>query len=452
MRHIDLFSGAVAGFSFAASHVWPEIEHVAFCEIDPWRRKQLNRIWPGVPVIEDVNDEEQIAAYASGKQDHERDCGIVGETTRGRQSSNSTACACHKLDLLTASPPCQPSSCAGLRLGEADPRWLWPQTLKAVEITKPRWLCFENPTGFLSIDGGMAYENVVSSLEGKGYWVESFIIPASAVGAWHRRNRVWIIANLDEGGCGERRQSGRMDRIQNEGKNGAVQAEEPDPFCPYCKGPVSWDGDFWRCNKCEWHGESEDLIAHDEVSDDRGRYGEPRSGQEPEPGKRACADSMRSGRNARSDAEPGQESRATLACDTGRETAASNTPETRQGEGKSGESGPVRDGARRQEFERRDRTTSDDHEARSENRCRMQPGIHRPEENQQEEQIVGNMRGLSEQPWDMHWLQAVEQFCSVVPGLPADDPDRARWIAAMGDSVVPQVIVKIMQAIRRADT
>jgi hypothetical protein len=65
MRHIDFFSGAISGFSFAASHVWPDCEHVAFCEIDPWRRKQLARLWPGVPIIEDINDEKQIAAYAS---------------------------------------------------------------------------------------------------------------------------------------------------------------------------------------------------------------------------------------------------------------------------------------------------------------------------------------------------------------------------------------------------
>jgi predicted DNA-binding protein YlxM (UPF0122 family) len=56
VRHIDLFSGAVSGFSFAASRVWPDCEHVALCEVDPWRRKQLNRLWPGVPIIEDIND------------------------------------------------------------------------------------------------------------------------------------------------------------------------------------------------------------------------------------------------------------------------------------------------------------------------------------------------------------------------------------------------------------
>jgi gluconate kinase len=53
--------------------------------------------------------------------------------------------------------------------------------------------------------------------------------------------------------------------------------------------------------------------------------------------------------------------------------------------------------------------------------------------------------------WDMHWLQAVESLCGMVDGLPSDDPDRSKWIAALGDSVVPQVIVKIMQAIKDAD-
>lgn len=168
-RHIDLFSGAISGFSFAASQVWPNCEHVALCEVDPWRRKQLGRLWPGVPIIEDINDEEQIAAY-----------------------TDST------IDLATLSPPCQSSSCAGRKLGTRDTRWLWPQALRAVEITKPRWCIFENPTGFLSIDKGMAYESVCADLEGKGYWVEGFIIPASAVGAWHRRDRVWIIAHVEE--------------------------------------------------------------------------------------------------------------------------------------------------------------------------------------------------------------------------------------------------------------
>lgn len=162
---IDLFSG-IGGFSLAASWVWgDELEVVFFCEQDPFCRKVLSRHWPDVPIIEDINDEQTIAD-------------ITG-----------------KIDLLTAGPPCQPASCAGLRKGKADPRFLWPQALRAVEIAQPRWVIFENPTGFLSLNGGMEYESVVYRLEGAGYWVESFIIPASAVGAWHRRDRVWIVAN-----------------------------------------------------------------------------------------------------------------------------------------------------------------------------------------------------------------------------------------------------------------
>jgi DNA (cytosine-5)-methyltransferase 1 len=193
-----------------------------------------------------------------------------------------------------------------------------------VEITQPRWAIFENPDGFLNIDGGLAYEGVCADLEGKGYWVESFIIPASAVGAWHRRNRVWIIANLS---CARRQQiaqSTHGDEAPNEGRTEKIDNELA--------------------------GEAE--ISTPDIERSQGRQHQSQRGPE--------------GRTA----------------------------------------------------------------------------------------PAGDYQGLIERPWDMHWLQAVHNFCSFLDGVSlgsSHEKDRAKWIAALGDSIVPQVVIKIMEAIKEAD-
>lgn len=102
--------------------------------------------------------------------------------------------------LLTAGVPCQPASVAGKRKGAADDRWLWPQTLAVVEDGAYEWLLFENPTGILSLNDGLEFERICAALESKGYEVQPLVIPACAVGAPHRRDRVWIIAHCDQNG------------------------------------------------------------------------------------------------------------------------------------------------------------------------------------------------------------------------------------------------------------
>jgi DNA (cytosine-5)-methyltransferase 1 len=158
MRMLDLFSG-IGGFSLAASWVWgDELEIVAFCEIDKFCQKVLRKHWPNVPIIEDVKD--------------------VKETKKS-------------INLLTAGPPCQPISIAGERRGKNDERFLWPETLSIVKKIRPNWIIFENPTGFI----GMGVDDVLSYLEDNNYTSQAFIIPAGAVGAYHSRERVWVVAN-----------------------------------------------------------------------------------------------------------------------------------------------------------------------------------------------------------------------------------------------------------------
>lgn len=71
-----------------------------------------------------------------------------------------------------------------------DNRFLWPEMLRVIKEVKPLWVVGENVPDIQRL----ALKMVLSSLEDEGYEVETFNIPASAIGAWHRRERIWIIA------------------------------------------------------------------------------------------------------------------------------------------------------------------------------------------------------------------------------------------------------------------
>ena len=162
LKMLDLFSG-IGGFSLAAS--WTgEIETVAFCEIDKYCTQVLNKHWPEVPVYLDI------------KQLRGEDIGAV--------------------DIISGGFPCQPFSCAGKQRGKTDNRYLWPEMFRIIREVKPRWVIGENSSGLVN----MELEQCFLDLESEGYEVQSFIIPACGVEAPHRRDRVWIVAYLDNYG------------------------------------------------------------------------------------------------------------------------------------------------------------------------------------------------------------------------------------------------------------
>jgi len=94
-------------------------------------------------------------------------------------------------DLICGGFPCQPFSHAGKRQGTDDERWLWPEFARIVGLLEPRYVVVENVPGLLAGHGGMG--NVLGDLAALGYDAEWDCIPASAVGAPHRRDRVWIV-------------------------------------------------------------------------------------------------------------------------------------------------------------------------------------------------------------------------------------------------------------------
>lgn len=105
--------------------------------------------------------------------------------------------------MLSGGFPCQPFSVAGKRKGTADDRYLWPEMCRVINEVRPRWVVGENVLGLLNWGRGLVFEQVQADLEAAGYEVWAYILPASGIGAPHRRERIWIVAHA--GGDGRRR-------------------------------------------------------------------------------------------------------------------------------------------------------------------------------------------------------------------------------------------------------
>src|SRR3990167_4042683 len=97
------------------------------------------------------------------------------------------------VDVITGGFPCQPFSVAGKRCGTADDRYLWPEMRRVIEEVRPRWVVAENVPGLIKL----ALDQVLSDLEALGYTVGAVTVPACAVDAPHRRERLWIVANAE---------------------------------------------------------------------------------------------------------------------------------------------------------------------------------------------------------------------------------------------------------------
>jgi DNA (cytosine-5)-methyltransferase 1 len=206
LTHLDLFSG-IGGFALACQ--WAGIETIGFVEIDKYCQKVLRKHWPDVPIVEDIRDVERIKeivanATAEGWMAKQLEAGISGEalceTPAGQPCRTDSVSGIRTAGdsdpikpalLITAGFPCQPFSVAGKRGGKEDDRYLWPETLAVIKAVKPDWILLENVTGIINL----ALDQVLSDLEGAGYACETLIIPACAVNAWHRRDRVWIVAH-----------------------------------------------------------------------------------------------------------------------------------------------------------------------------------------------------------------------------------------------------------------
>ena len=160
MRHGSLFSG-IGGFDLAAE--WCGWENVFHCEWNPFGQKVLKHHFPKSISYNDITKTD----FSIHRGD---------------------------IDILSGGFPCQPYSSAGKRLGKEDERHLWPEMLRAIREIQPSWVVGENVRGLTNWNGGLVFDEVQSELEAEGYEVLPFLLPACAVNAPHRRDRIWFVA------------------------------------------------------------------------------------------------------------------------------------------------------------------------------------------------------------------------------------------------------------------
>ena len=166
MRHGSLFSG-IGGFDLAA--IWAGWDNIFQVEANPFCQQVLTKHFPHVTKYKDIRE-------------------FNGKKYRGA------------IDILSGGFPCQPFSAAGKRKGKSDNRYLWPEMLRVIKEVQPRWVLAENVYGLVTLKGGMVLETVCADLEGSGYEVQPYIVPACAIGAIHKRERIWILAHANHNG------------------------------------------------------------------------------------------------------------------------------------------------------------------------------------------------------------------------------------------------------------
>jgi DNA (cytosine-5)-methyltransferase 1 len=191
MTHGSLFSG-IGGFDLASE--WMGWENLFHCEWNDFGQTVLKHYWPNAHTYHDITKSDFTI-------------------WNGR------------IDVLTGGFPCQPYSQAGKRLGKEDDRHLWPEMLRAIREIQPRWVVGENVLGLVNWNGGLVFDEVQADLEAQGYQVQPYVLPACAVNAPHRRDRVWFVAYADDtrtvnamrdNGNGAENDKGRQGKPQSE--------------------------------------------------------------------------------------------------------------------------------------------------------------------------------------------------------------------------------------------
>ena len=193
LKVLDLFSG-IGGFSLGL-HSTGIFDTIKFVEFDEFCQKVLKKNYPNVPIEGDIKN------------------------VKGRE---------FEADIIVGGFPCQPFSVAGKQKGRDDNRYLWPEMFRLIKEIKPEFIIGENVQGLVNLQNGMVLRQVQDDLEGEGFEVQCFLIPASGIGAWHQRFRVWIVGHSKHNGLLAAEKRSRDKKINGgtqEGQNQTIESE-----------------------------------------------------------------------------------------------------------------------------------------------------------------------------------------------------------------------------------
>lgn len=264
MTHLSLFTG-IGGLDLAAESAG--FRTVGQCEWADYPTKVLEKHWPDVPRWRDIRTLTKESFY---------------ERT-----------GLHTVDVISGGFPCQPFSVAGKRRGKEDDRYLWPEMCRVIDELRPAWVVGENVAGLVSMaepvckpavesrsvnrlpdadyyeavlsqQEHMLLDGILQDLERIGYAVQPFIIPACAVDAPHRRDRIAIVGYAEHNGLSAAKVAGSAETAGgNQPKGADTTSESAGTGLPgYCADVADAD--------CSGQQGSEQQKASDE-----GRQEEP---------------------------------------------------------------------------------------------------------------------------------------------------------------------------------
>jgi DNA (cytosine-5)-methyltransferase 1 len=384
LKLLDLFSG-IGGFSLGLESTG-FFETIAFVEKDKFCQKVLKKNFNNIPIEEDI---------------------------RNVKGSN------YKADVITGGFPCQPFSVAGKRKSTADDRYLWDEMLRVIRETKPRWVIGENVEGIVNINEGMVLRQVLNDLENEGFKSQCIIIPASGIGAWHQRKRIWIVANSNSN-----RHVSEIRGGNGEEKGIPVQDRQKDSTARKSIGT----SDVWETNK-EYVSNSSSqrqFTRNNREMETKTRDKKETGDQSSFQTLSSCSDvpNSNTGFSIRENEEIQSRWNATT---NGSEDVSNSDSWLRGGRGTELKSGDDREGWFYTEKEK---------QTREHIRCKT----------------IGCNAILGKETTNKTWWQTQSEFCGVPNGVSYElDKDRSNRIKSLGNSIVPQIARQLGLAIMKAE-
>jgi len=404
LKVLDLFSG-IGGFTLGLDSTG-FFETVKFVEMDKYCQKVLQKNFPNIPIEEDIKN-------VKGKE--------------------------YEADVITGGFPCQPFSVAGKQKGTNDNRYLWPEMLRLIREIKPEFVIGENVQGLINLQNGMVLRQVQDNLESEGFEVQCFLIPASGIGAWHQRYRVWIVGHSQHNGllaaekrCRDEKDYGGSQKGQNE----TIELERTSG---------SRDNeDVSNTNTRLGIGENEEVQARRETIDSSSsRRGEEKNVSNTE----SISSNERESRNSEEESGQKGQARNEIRGNDGYGTTKVwrfSSRDVSQSNNERCEESDISKKSKRQTLNNRGRDEKKDISNTS------PEGLQRRNFEQELQEHELGLSSYNDDETKQTWWQIESNICGVPNGISYElDKNRANRIKTLGNAIVPQIAREFGLAIKK---